>query len=125
MAADSIPADAFGVLLSGEVVVTLTDRAADGASELAAARLAVEATGGTGDAVAAAPEVSLAVCRLRVGSTLGETGTLLGTPRADAHATAQGAELLCWRREAAVEEVLAQSSHPIGPHPHTPHGTPP
>ena len=115
LSAGTLPPDAFAVVLRGEVLLSLAaaaDDDGDGAASSNAA--AVELAASTmSDALRPtsplpAPPPSLVLSRLRQGSTLGETGSLLGSPTVCAHAAAGGAVLLCWRREAQVEEVLAR-----------------
>lgn len=115
LSAGTLPPDAFAVVLRGEVLLSLAASADDDSDDTASSNAAaVELAASTmSDGLRApspltASSKPLVLWRLRQGSTLGETGSLLGSPTVGAHATAGGAVLLCWRREAQVEEVLAR-----------------
>jgi hypothetical protein len=163
LAPDTLPNDAFAVVLNGDVLLVVETSAASAASAEAAAEveapidvitLACAASGAPMVAPPGSPNTArpsspntapseLAIHRLSVGSVLGETGQLLpvregatqgavmggggavlggdgavlsgsgavlGEGPLKIRAGAQGCVLLCWRREATVQQSLARLS---------------
>jgi len=154
LAPDTLPNDAFAVVLNGDVLLVVETSAASAASAEAAAEaeapIDVITLAGAASGARVAPPGSpntapseLAIHRLSVGSVLGETGQLLpvregatqgagmggggavlggdgavlsgsgavlGEGPLKIRAGAQGCVLLCWRREATVQQSLARLS---------------
>ena len=156
LAPDTLPNDAFAVVLNGDVLLVVETSAVSGES-IAAPAASAEAEAPIdvitlACAASGAPSMSgspntapseLAIHRLSVGSVLGETGQLLpvregatqgagmggggavlggdgavlggsgavlGEGPLKIRAGAQGCVLLCWRREATVQQSLARLS---------------
>ena len=162
LAPDTLPNDAFAVVLNGDVLLVVETSAVSGESIAASAASAeaeapidvitlacaasVAPPGSPSTARPSSPNTApseLAIHRLSVGSVLGETGQLLpvregatqgagmggggavlggdgavlsgsgavlGEGPLKIRAGAQGCVLLCWRREATVQQSLARLS---------------
>lgn len=114
----TIPSDAFALVLSGHVLMTIGSTEAsnlpnaaspdgDVALALAAAGLETLATPSEAEGRVHLPE-RIPLARLGTGRVLGETGRLIAPSSVSAHAGGDGLLLLVWRREASVLSALSK-----------------
>ena len=123
----SIPHDAFALILSGDVLLSVPSISAHGGESATSSdddlTIAMGAIGpsqlpmdsGSSDgeksvdaAARAALPARIPLARLGAGRTLGETGELLSPSNVSASSGSSGAVLLVWRREASVTTELAR-----------------